>query len=51
VSIAGNPAGHAPVPVAARPVDTSHPARVTAGDPGIFFLGHGHPVVISSTIN
>jgi hypothetical protein len=23
----------------------------TAGYPGIFFLGHGHPVVISSTIN
>jgi hypothetical protein len=23
----------------------------TAGYPGIFFLGRGHPVVISSTIN
>jgi hypothetical protein len=50
VPIAGNPAGHAPVPVAARPVDTSHPARVTAGYPGVF-LGRGHPVVISFTIN
>jgi hypothetical protein len=49
--VAGNPAGHAPDPVAARPVDNSHPDWVTAGYPGIFFLGHGHPVVISSTIN
>jgi hypothetical protein len=32
VPIAGNPAGHAPVPVAARPADTSHPDRV---------IGHG----------
>ncbi|GAA2153490.1 hypothetical protein [Actinomadura napierensis] len=31
---AGNPAGHAMVPAAARPVDTSHPTRV---------IGHGDP--------
>jgi len=31
--------------------DNPNDGFFTAGYPGIFFLGHGHPVVISSTIN